>query len=853
MFPRLPIPPIQPFSFFVGFFAGIILVFLLSRVRPLLGQIRANLREGRAAAKVRGSVTFEDHHRRQVLRSAQGQHLAANLFSLDEILQPVRLIAPPPVIEPGGAIPLDDVVSQTVPYMPAWPEMAATYNAMALTLPEALSGGSNLAILGQPGSGKTVALAHLASLAANRDGSLGNLSEFVPILLHVADLDLPLKNPNDLLTPIVDALAQRTPMLHQPRLPGFIEHAFKSQGALLLLDGLDELHREGIHEAVSFVELILKHFPATRIVAAASPEYVGGLIELGFAPLTLMPWNDPQQSAFVETWTRLWDQYVAVEAWTQSGPGQVDPILLNEWLGRENPGYTPLEFTLKVWGAYAGDSRGPLPADAIDTHVRRLSADVPLEALQILALQTNVTAQPVFDPRKARDWVKSFEPQEAEAPEAEISEGTGPEPEAQEKEKAKKDNKSRARAEMPPPAAPGLLSKLAASGLLVSHRANRMRFAHPSLAGYLAGRGMAVYGASALVNQPAWSGKTATLNYAAIYGNAAPQAQSLLNSSKPPLRRELLSVARWLREAPRQAQWRGPVFAALTNLIRDETATLSLRGQAVTAMVLSGDPGITTLFRQLLQSSASPHVLQLAALGSGMARDAKAVPLLASLLDNPNPLVRRAGVLGLVAIGSREAVDTAGSILLSGDEDLRRAAAEALANHPAEGHEMLREGSEVEDILVRRSVVYGLGRVHQEWADALVSALQTEDEQWVVRAAAAEVMDSRGRTNPRVPRALPPAHESPWLIEFAAKLGMGISPGQDPTDLLLAAFRSEVPEEQVAALQYLRRTPTAGVINAFYQAIYSSDIELRELAFQAVQEVALDGIKIPDPLEFGLG
>jgi hypothetical protein len=790
------------------------------------------------------------------LRLAQGQHLAANLFSLDEILLPVRLIAPPPVIEPGGAIPLEDVVSQTVPYMLTWPEMAATYNAMTLSLPEALSGGSNLAIVGQPGSGKTVALAHLASLAANRDSSLGGLGDLVPILFHIADLDLPLKNPNDLLTPIVDVLAARTSMLNQPRLPGFIENAFKVQGVLLLLDGLDELHREGVHEAVSFIELILKNFPATRIVTTASPEYAGGLIELGFAPLTLMPWTTPQQSTFIETWTRLWDRYVAVEAWTQSGPEQVDSTLLNEWLRSESSGYTPLEFTLKVWGAYAGDIRGPLPSDAIDTHIRRLSADVPQEALQILALQTNVTAQPVFDPRKARDWVKSFEPQEAAAaaPETETPEESASESEPKENgNKSKKDKKNRSKSEISAPAAPGLLTKLATSGLLVSHRSNRMRFLHPSLAGYLAGRGMAVYGASNLTSQPAWSGRNATLNYAAIYGNAVPQAQSLMNSSKPPLRRELLAVARWLREAPRQAPWRGPVFAALTGLIRDETAPLSLRGQAVTAMVLSGDPGITTLFRQLLQTSTSPHILQLCALGSGMAGDAKSVPLLAALLHNANPIVRRAGVLALTAVGTREAIDVVGSILLSGDEDLRRAAAEALANHPAEGHVLLREGSEVEDILVRRSVVYGLGRVGEEWADTLVATLQTADEQWVVRTAAAEVVDNRKGTNPRVPRALPPAHENPWLIGFAAKLGMGISPGQNPTDLLLAALRSEIPEEQMAALQYLRRTPTSGVINALYQAIYGNVSEMRELAFQAVQEVALDGIKIPDPMEFGLG
>jgi len=46
-------------------------------------------------------------------------------------------------------------------------------------------------ITGQPGSGKTVALAYLASLAANRDPALGKLSEAVPFFYHIADLRLP--------------------------------------------------------------------------------------------------------------------------------------------------------------------------------------------------------------------------------------------------------------------------------------------------------------------------------------------------------------------------------------------------------------------------------------------------------------------------------------------------------------------------------------------------------------------------------------------------------------------------------------------------------------------------------------
>ena len=49
-------------------------------------------------------------------------------------------------------------------------------------------------------------------------------------------------------------------------------------------------------------------------------------------------------------------------------------------------------------------------------------------------------------------------------------------------------------------------------------------------------------------------------------------------------------------------------------------------------------------------------------------------------------------------------------------KNLRRAAAEALANDPVEGHAMLKEGATLDDIMLRRAVVHGLSRVGQPWA-----------------------------------------------------------------------------------------------------------------------------------------
>src|SRR5215208_4423153 len=152
---------LDPFSFVIGFAIGILFTWLLGRIRPLFEQWRESAKEQRQAAQVRRTSGLEDNHRRITLRRAQGMHLAASLFSLDEILQDPRLIAPPARVEPGVVGIQEDIISQTLPYMPAWPELASIYRAPTIGIVEAMAGGSNLVIVGAAGTGKTIALAHL--------------------------------------------------------------------------------------------------------------------------------------------------------------------------------------------------------------------------------------------------------------------------------------------------------------------------------------------------------------------------------------------------------------------------------------------------------------------------------------------------------------------------------------------------------------------------------------------------------------------------------------------------------------------------------------------------------------------
>src|SRR5690349_12305868 len=154
-------------SFAIGFVSGVIFTWLLGRIRQLLTQIRENARERRQISQTRRTRGVEANHRSITLRRAQGMHFAWSLFVLDEILQEPRLLAPPARVLPGVVGIQEDIISQTLPYMPAWPELAAIYRAPTLGIGEAIAGGSHVVIVGAAGTGKPVSLAHLASEAPN--------------------------------------------------------------------------------------------------------------------------------------------------------------------------------------------------------------------------------------------------------------------------------------------------------------------------------------------------------------------------------------------------------------------------------------------------------------------------------------------------------------------------------------------------------------------------------------------------------------------------------------------------------------------------------------------------------------
>ncbi|HZD55096.1 MAG TPA: HEAT repeat domain-containing protein, partial [Anaerolineales bacterium] len=232
-------------------------------------------------------------------------------------------------------------------------------------------------------------------------------------------------------------------------------------------------------------------------------------------------------------------------------------------------------------------------------------------------------------------------------------------------------------------------------------------------------------------------------------------------------------------------------------------------------------------------------------LGLGMCSDAKTVVELQALLEDPHPLIRQAACLSLVSVGTIPALEAVAGALLQGEEDVRRAAAEALANHPEEGHPVLVDGSTVEDLLVRRAVVFGLAKIREPWAIQILEKMQIEDGQWVVRNAATQALEEIARPDPRLPRPRPSLSETPWLIAFAGEKGIGISPGKPAEGLLIKALAEGTDEQRIAALDRLGLLASKEAIPGIYQVLANGHGDLREAAFNSLWHMAAAGVDLP--------
>ena len=131
--------------------------------------------------------------------------------------------------------------------------------------------------------------------------------------------------------------------------------------------------------------------------------------------------------------------------------------------------------------------------------------------------------------------------------------------------------------------------------------------------------------------------------------------------------------------------------------------------------------------------------------------------------------------------------------------------------------------------------------------------MQVEDGEWVVRAAAAQVVEALQHRASWAPQPHPALHDEPWLLAFAADQGVGVPPSDAAYDVLRDCLRLGSDEQVVAALERVVFEPHKDWSAEVYALLYGPKWEQREAALLTLRYLAASGAELPDPLRYGLG
>lgn len=776
-------------------------------------------------SSVKSPADIRSRYLLDVFLRAESMHLLGSAFALDEIQAQPAILPPPMQISPDQIPVSSSQTHQQLPYLPDWPEFMAPYCVKPIPAQDLLRGGRNIAIVGVPGSGKTFTLAYLASLIARGDPCCPIPGQTLPILFHARDL---IEFPRDSkpLDQILEINYQYSPEIPQNQLSQLIAGNFKSGHVIFFLDGLDEMPHNLIQECYDIVSALFSEFPENRLMITGPLDYLGDFLSLDMTPMAMCYWNPPTLEKFTQ---KLADAYFKRFPPDYSEEEQeILKISTTNWIRHHTAAvHSPLEYTLQAVSLLTGLETGSTSFDILQKYIDQLVPSRATRAsLEVLAYQTIISENPIINKYEIDHYV----------PELMQSD-----PDSTPLEEWNQANPVKALA---------LVSKRA---ILQPTLGGNTIFTHPVFLGFLASNALIRNGQCASVfSQPEWTAKEVALKNLTHLIDTTQYLHLEELDEGAPLYPALFSVAHWLEECKQGAIFRPQVMRRLAQIIDSENQPFSIRAKAMAGIVFSGEKNITGLFKQYLKNGTRV-VKVLAAYACGILQDPAVFPDLVGLLSDPDQNVRVAASSAVTRWETAQAQDLTVQILTKGDEYMRRAVTEMLALNTSEGPQTLIDGTMHEDILVRRACVFGLGLIDSPWSRDLLKKIQTEDGQWVIRNTASQALENMAALDGHAPRKLPPPHTASWLITYASRNGLGISPTASPLSLLLLVLEDGTDEEKMGAMDYLSGYTDEGVIRKLFDPIYGQQIHLSEYALLSLWKINLSGASIPSILKYGFG
>lgn len=857
----------DPLSFLAGFATGSALALITWRVRRRLSRLQHAAETQIEGTRHLVGQAADTRYARDLLRHLQAYHLAGDLFHLtDVLLEPRLLLPPPPAVAPSGDDGLARDVFDVVPVFHDMPQSYAPYNIETIPLTDLGAGDRLVALLGERGMGKSVALATLALLALG-EVTFESFEDLSAQAILAEEQDLPEEQrraraaerqriQEQALEKLYDVRQQRRAQYglteeDEERLPPLdittltpvlvhlcdieLDPALYGRAKTATLDPAEPLVRAAQRRlsamaarvAGSVIYPALERGRALVLVdgfdelsPAARAPYLGWLRQLGaLYGHNLIVVAGPStgyealvSAGYTPVFLRAWrdeDYTTLAERWAAVWPRAhrratpPDEQIMRR-LTQDNRGRSILEVTLKLWAGLADDTREIGRQGWYDAFVLRQLSRPPLrQALPALAAAQLDAGGPLSA---------------AEAVAALNASGHA------------KGNDA--------------LPTLVKDGLLREHAGERYAFVHPRLASFLASETLLEPGSerpTELALEPAWQ---EALGFAAGRINIVPVIYRKLSVPPDLFYSNLFDLVHWLPDAPADAPWRGDIFTRLAKALLATEQYPLVRERALAALIASRDRNVLFILRQALHATDS-NIRRLGCVGLGALGNPEAVKDLAAMLADEDEDVKLAAALALGAIGTEQAVELMIHGLFQAGHEVRRAIAEALAALPGNGHDILREAITAKEVEIRRAAVYGLRRIRAPWALTALYRAMMEDEQWYVRTAAQDAFASAQSPERQGPRHHPEADALGWLIAWAADHGEGVPAGPNARQMLVRVLQEGQALYRIMAAQTLARLGHVPALKPLYAALRDRDPSVRGAAYEALAELQM---RLGEPL-----
>lgn len=386
-----------------------------------------------------------------------------------------------------------------------------------------------------------------------------------------------------------------------------------------------------------------------------------------------------------------------------------------------------------------------------------------------------------------------------------------------------------------------LLKQLVEAGVLVQYRGGRYQFRHAFLTAYLAARFVADADEFTLLNKlanPDW--EHAICYLAQMRDIDFLVAQQLSQAQLDVLHESVLTVTKWLRFAGTQVKWRSNLLRYLGNLMVANNQFTLVRERIAAALLGMRDDGALVIFRRAI-GHPNPDIRKLGCLGVGVLRDDVAIEhLTGRILQDGYVDVQIAATLALSAIGTEKALTTlVDTFEVSNVREVQRAVAESLAASRVDGYPILFDSVKAEDMMVRRSAIFGLGRVRTDWSLITLNETFLEDSEFYVRLAAESVFSEIYEASLKGVNAYPDVKELPWLTQWIQEqIEIGNLPYDiAPDKFFEAAFTQK--DDQIIRELATKTIAQLGLIDRIadlYAALRDRSDNIRDEAYRGLGE-----------------